>query len=148
MQPQVFEIPSSSGTSWLPAVFLIPLLISAVAAFVFWPRPLSVELSADALEIKGSIYGRKIPKSSLDLAQARITNFGDEPALRPVMRTNGMGMPSYRVGWFRLKDRSRALCFLTGGESVLFLPTTENYALLITMPDAPKLLAALRGSSS
>jgi len=148
MQSQVFEVPNSDGTLWLPALMLVPVLIGLALAIVFWPRTLRVELTADSVAIQGSIYGRKIARKDLDLATARVTRFDEEPGLRPALRTNGVGLPNYRVGWFRLRNHERALCFLTTQSDVVYLPTTQNFALLISLTDAEKFLTTLRGTSS
>jgi Bacterial PH domain len=143
---QVFAVPSTGNHTWLTALMLVPVVIGLAVAVVFWPRALSVEVTHEAVTIRGSIYGRTVPRGQLRLGEARIVDLASEPALRPRIRTNGTGLPNYKVGWFRLSDRERALCFLTTTDSVLYLPTTENYALLISTADAPGLLHSLKGT--
>ena len=91
-----------------------------------------------------SIYGRSVPRGELKLAEARAVDLEQEPTLKPRLRTNGVGLPNYRVGWFRLRDRERALCFLTSTDRVLYLPTTQSYALLVSAENPSALLSALR----
>jgi hypothetical protein len=143
---QVFEVPSTGNHTWLTALMLVPVVIGLAVAVLFWPRTLSVEVSHEAVTVRGSIYGRSVPRSQLRLSEARIVDLATEPALRPRIRTNGTGLPNYKVGWFRLSDRERALCFLTTTGSVLYLPTTENYALLISTADPAGLLRSLNGT--
>ncbi|HEY1536412.1 MAG TPA: PH domain-containing protein [Polyangiaceae bacterium] len=143
---QVFEVPSTGNHTWLTALMLLPVVVGLALAVVFWPRALSLEVTHEAVTVRGSIYGRTVPRSQLRLSEARIVDLATEPALRPRIRTNGAGLPNYKVGWFRLSDRERALCFLTTTDSVLYLPTTENYALLISTADAPGLLRSLKGT--
>ncbi|HEY5375290.1 MAG TPA: PH domain-containing protein [Polyangiaceae bacterium] len=145
MSLQVFEVPSTGGHTWLTALMLLPVVIGLALALAFWPRALNVEVTHEAVTVRGSVYGRRVPRSQLRLSEARIVNLADEPALRPRLRTNGVGLPNYRVGWFRLSDRERALCFLTTTDSVLYLPTTENYSLLISTSDPTGLLHSLKG---
>ena len=143
---QVFEVPSTANHTWLTALMLVPVVIGLALAVLFWPRALSVEVTHEAVTIRGSLYGRTVPRSQLRLSEARIVDLAAEPALRPRIRTNGTGLPNYKVGWFRLSDRERALCFLTTTDSVLYLPTTENYALLISTADPAGLLRSLEGT--
>jgi hypothetical protein len=144
---QVFEVPSTGNHSWLTALMLVPVVTGLAVALLFWPRALSVEVTHEAVIVRGSIYGRSVPRSQLRLSEARIVDLASEPALRPRIRTNGTGLPNYKVGWFRLSDRERALCFLTTTDSVLYLPTTENYALLISTADPAGLLNSLNGAT-
>ncbi|MEO8901785.1 MAG: PH domain-containing protein [Polyangiaceae bacterium] len=146
MAQQVFEVSSSAGGTWLAAFLLLPATLLLVAAVVFWPRPLRIEVSREAVQIRGSIYGRTIAKRDLDLDRARVVDLNSEPGLSPQLRTNGIGLANYRVGWFRLRNRERALCFLTGDGSVLYLPTRQHYALLVSTSDPGALLAALKGA--
>ena len=144
MTTQVFDVPAGGGTGWLVFVLLMPLALVVVLAAVFWPRQLHVEVTPDAVTIRGSVYGRSVPRSELNLDQARVVDLEREPGLKPRLRTNGVGLPNYRVGWFRLRDRERALCFLTRTDRVVYLPTLQNYALLVSAENPDALLNALR----
>jgi len=146
MSIQVFDVPSTGSHGWLTALMLLPVVIGLALALLFWPRALRVEVTHEALTVRGSVYGRTLPRSQLRLSEARIVDLAREPTLRPSIRTNGVGLPNYRVGWFRLADRERALCFLTTTGSVLYLPTTENYVLLISTANPDALLSSLKGT--
>ena len=144
MTTQVFDVPNAGGSGWLVLLVLLPLALAVGTGALFWPRTLRVEVTADAVTIRGSIYGRSVPRSELNLDQARAVDLEREPDLKPRLRTNGIGLPNYRVGWFRLRDRERALCFLTRTDRVLYLPTTQSYALLVSAENPDALLVALR----
>jgi len=144
MTTQVFDVPNAGGSGWLVLLVLLPLALAVGTGVLFWPRPLRVEVTPDAVTIRGSIYGRSVPRSELNLDQARAVDLEREPDLKPRLRTNGIGLPNYRVGWFRLRDRERALCFLTRTDRVLYLPTTQSYALLVSAENPDALLGALR----
>jgi len=146
MTTQMFEVPSAGSSGWLVLLLIIPIALAVALGALFWPRPLRLEVSPDALTIRGSIYGRRVPRNELNLDLARVVDLEQEPALKPRWRTNGVGLPNYRVGWFRLRDRQRALCFLTRTDRVLYLPTTENFTLLVSAEDPSALLRALGAS--
>jgi len=125
-------------------MLLAPLVLLAVLAIVLWPRPLQVEVTSNELKIRGSIYGRTLARADLVLDAARGVDLSREPSLLPVRRSNGIGLANYQVGWFRLKDGERALCFLTRKDSVLYLPTRQKFALLLSLSAPEQLLEALR----
>jgi hypothetical protein len=146
MAMQVFDVPSGSGMGWLSFVLLIPITLSIVLAGMFWARPLRVEVNADAIQIRGSIYGRAVARGDLRIDQARIVDLSVDRDLVPRLRTNGVGLPNYRVGWFRLRNGQSALCFLTRSDSVLYVPTKQNYALLVSTSEPTELLGALQNA--
>lgn len=125
-------------------LLIAPALLVLGLALAFWPRSLSIEVTAGEIQVRGSVYGRRIQRSSLDLEHARVIDLESAPELRPRWRTNGVGLPNYRVGWFRLRNGAKALCFLTRTDSVVYLPTKENYVLLLSTPEGAELLSALR----
>jgi hypothetical protein len=148
MSAQVFEVPASTGNTWLLLVLLVPAALLIAFAIALWPRPLRVELTADALQIRGSLYGRRIAKKDLEPSRARALSLSADADFQPVLRTNGVGLPNYRVGWFRLRNRERALCFLTNPEQVVYVPTRLNFVLLVSVLDSHAFLAALNGAPS
>lgn len=147
MTTQVFEIPNSGGTSWFVLALVVPLLLLSGLAALFFPRPLRVELTPDAVAVTGSIYGRRVALRSLKLDAARVVDLAHDAQLTPWLRTNGVGLPNYRVGWFRLRNGERALCFLTRSQRVLYLPTLDHFALLLSVSSPDALLSALHAKS-
>ena len=73
-----------------------------------------------------------------------MVNLAAEPALQLRRRTNGLALPGVRLGWFRLASDERALVFIARGETVLYVPTSDGFPVLLETPDAAGLLAALR----
>jgi len=138
---------STSGLSWLfllPGV-LIPVAVAALLGYIAYStRGVTFELSDEGLRIRGDMFGRPIPKSSLKVEDAQILDLKKDPAHRPWLRTFGVGLPGYGSGWFRLKDRGKGLLFLTDASRAVYLPTTDGYALLISPADPEGFLAALK----
>ena len=143
MASQVFEVPDAGSNTLLTLLLLLPALLLALLTVVFWPRPLRLQVTSHELKVSGSVYGRTLARSDLELGNARVVDLRREPTLTPVLRTNGVGLTNYQVGWFRLRNGQRALCFLTRRESVLYLPTKKNFVLLLSTSDPDQLLAAL-----
>ena len=106
------------------------------------------EVSAQGLAIKGDLYGRVIPWSALQVPSARVVDLDQEPQYRLWLKMNGAGLPGYHSGWFLLKDREKALVFLTRTNLAVYVPTTQGYAVLVS-PERPwEFLAALQRSGA
>ena len=52
-------------------------------------------------------------------------------------------MPGYLLGWFRRTGDGRIYAMLTDKSSVVYLPTTEGYAMLLNIKEPDALLEAL-----
>ena len=112
----------------------------ATTAFELMP-PFMV--NGEGLLINGAIYGRFIPKESIIIGDSRIVNLNVEGELRPVRRTNGIGLPGLSEGWFRLANGERALMFVTDRDSVVYMPTREGYSVLLSTVNAEEFLESL-----
>jgi hypothetical protein len=75
---------------------------------------------------------------------------GDSYELQPTSRTNGIGMPGYSAGWFRLRGERRALLFVTDRSRVVYVPTREGYPVLVSVQRPAEFLESIRrvGTSS
>ncbi|MBL0156365.1 MAG: hypothetical protein IPP47_04600 [Bryobacterales bacterium] len=144
---QVFPIvPAGAGSPWTTAAIALLLVgLLFLFGYIFYSSRYSTfEVSAEGLRIRGDLYGRLVPRGALRLEQARVLNLNTEREYALSWRTNGIGMPGYSSGWFRLKNGGKALAFLTTRDSVLYLPTSEGYAVLLSTPEPQALLAALQ----
>jgi len=148
MDQKVFPIArGSSAALWFCGV--IGLLTLGLGAFlgtlsVFGSRIVTLEVSEGGLRVHGDIYGRFIPRAALQVGNARALDRGAEPGYAPASRTNGIGLPNYQSGWFRLANRSKALLFVTDWSRAVLVPTTENFDLLVSPADPQAFLAALK----
>ncbi len=146
---QVFEMVPPAGTGYALVLGAILALIAALLALFAWiawsAQHVRFEVTADALSIRGGLYGRTIPRSDLLLEESEVLNLdADGDGHRPAWRTNGIGLPGYGAGWFKLRDGTRALAFLTERRQVVYVPTRANYALLLSVAQPEAFLAALR----
>jgi hypothetical protein len=126
------------GGSVLYWVFaLVPVGLVVLAGFFFWAA-----WSTREVTIHGGIYGRTIPRASLDTKHARIVEGLSTSDLKPVRRTNGLGLPNFRSGWFTLANKEKALLFVSS-ERAVYVPTDAGYALVVTPADPEAFLAAI-----
>jgi Bacterial PH domain len=144
---EVFTIaPADTKVLWL--ISLIPLLVLALVVSILWAsinsaRTATFELSSDGLRLRGDWYGRFIPADHLVRGMAKRVDWALTPELTPGRRTMGTGLPGYQAGWFRLRNGDRALLYLTHRSKVVYVPTTEGYAVLLSPSEPDKFLAAL-----
>lgn len=148
--PEIFYIAPAPGRSLWVLAAIGAVLLGILLLFAWFghsSRSTRYEVSAEGLAIRGTLYGRSLPWSSIDVAAARVVDLGAEPGLRPRLRTNGLGLPGYQAGWFRLRDGSKGLLFVTDASRVVAVPTRESYVLLMSAVDPDGLLRALRDAA-
>ena len=130
--------------------FFVGLLALLGAIFVLFgwlylrTKSTSVVVDGDNLRIDAAIYGRTIPLADLRIDQARVVDLRTDRSLAPTLRTNGLGLPGYQLGWFRLRSGERALLALVRGSPAVYLPTTKGYSLLLSPNDPHRFLETVR----
>ena len=138
--------PASSGPyifTWVLSIFLI----AVVAVFVFISysaRHASFTVTDDALRIRASFYGRTIPRSDIVAEGVKVIDLNVDSEYMPRIRTNGIGPPGYAEGWFKLADKEKALLFVTDRSRVVYIPTTGNYSVLLSVRQAEEFADVLR----
>jgi hypothetical protein len=105
-------------------------------------------VSNEGLRLQGDLYGRLIPLKSLRLDEAVVTNLNTDTEHQPTRRTMGTGLPGYSAGWFKLRNGTKALLYVTDRTRVARIPTTEGYTVLLSVDDPAALLTELRTRSS
>ncbi len=148
---QVFTlVPADISPAWMLYALgvLLAVFVGLHLLIARQPRNLRLAVSDAGLEITGGWYGRTIPLEALRVAEGREINLTHQMDYRPRWRTNGIGMPGYRAGWFRLRNGEKALAFLTDGRRAVYLPTTEGYVVLASVADPRGFLEALAGAAS
>ena len=138
--------PTSAKVAW--TFGLIGVVLMALVVLVAWLAYSShhcrVEVLDDRIRLVGDLWGRTIPKAKLQVDKGRIVNLDEEPGLQAKRRTLGTYLPGYATGWYRLKNGDKALLYVTKRRQAVYLPTTEGYALLLSVTDPERLLAAIR----
>ena len=139
MMARTFDItPASSApliTILAIGIFLI-LLLGFFAFIGYSARNTKFEVSDQGLQIKGGIYGRFIPKEEVDRENVKIINLNTDPEYKPRIRTNGIGLPGYSEGWFKLKNKEKALLFVTDRSNVVYIPTNKDYSVLLSVSNS------------
>ncbi len=144
---EIFPIHAASGR---PGSLVLLFVLGLVALFLFIgysARATRYVVSEEGVAIQRTLYGRALGWDELVTEEARLVDLDGTPELQPVLRTNGIGLPGYRAGWFRLRGGGRALLFLTRSEGVVAVPTTGGFTLLLSPADPEGFLAALQRRS-
>jgi hypothetical protein len=139
MDSNVFTISPvvARGFPWM--IILISLLALGLfvlfAGIYYSANKIQFMIDSNGLTItKAIFYGRTIPKAEIVPDRIQIVNLQKDRSFNPAIRTNGIGMPGFLSGWFRLKNKEKALLFVTDREKVLYIPT-KKYAILLSVPD-------------
>jgi hypothetical protein len=143
----VFEITAPSATPTIVlgviALFMLVLGLGFGALALSLSNP-SIQVSDAGLQLSIPLYGRTIPLGELDIAAGKVVNLDDHPDIKPRIRTNGIGLPGYRMGWYRLVNGEKALLAVTSFDRTLYLPTHNDYAVLVSLDDATSALGQLQ----
>lgn len=139
-------VPVANKAIWFLAPFALLLLLGlALLLFVSHSvRHTRFELSVQGLRVRGDLYGRFLPAGEFDLGGARVVDLLREESLRPKLRTNGIGLPGYLSGWFRLRNGEKALLFVTDRTRVVRLPLRGGSCILLSVADPDAFLAEAR----
>jgi len=114
------------------------LVIAIGSVFIYFgysARNTKFVISEQGLRIKGCLYGRSIPKDSIITQDMQIVDLLYNDTYRPTRRTNGVGLPGYLEGWFRLSNGEKALLFLTEKTRVVYIPTKGGYSVLLSVAE-------------
>jgi hypothetical protein len=101
-------------------------------------------VSKDGLRLEGDLWGRTIPLKSLKLDEAVVTNLNIDRDHQPKWRTMGTGLPGYAAGWFKLRNGTKALVYVTDRTHVARIPTTDGYTVMLSVAEPQALIDALK----
>lgn len=135
----------SAAGFWLSLFGLISV-ISIAVVFMFFAYSAynsKVVLNEKGLTVKTFIYGRTLPRGSVLRSNISKLDLKTQRVFRPVIRTNGIGMPGYQAGWFRLAGREKALLVVTDRSNVVYLPAVEGYSLLLSVAEPEKFIESI-----
>ncbi len=136
---------SSAPLITMAAISLVLLLILGLFIFIgYSSRNAKFEVSDQGLRITGGIYGRFIPREAIVAGEAEIINLETREEYKPKFRTNGVGLPGYLEGWFKLKNNEKALLFVTDRSSVVYIPTTDSYSVMLSASNAVEFYESIK----
>ncbi len=147
----VFNIvPASSGTFtviWIIAGLIFVILVGVLVLFgtmVYQSRHARFTVTDAGLNIGPGLYGRFIPRDQIQADGVKVVDLNIDKEYALGRKTNGSNLPGFDSGWFKLKDGQKALVFVTDKTRVVYIPTTDNYSVLLSTADADGLAGAIR----
>ena len=132
--------------------WLGPVLVATVAGTIWLVNDRlllrhGLRIEDGGIDIRTTLYRRRLPWAELDLAAARVIDIDEHPENKPLFKSNGVSIPGFRSGWFRSRAFARLFVATAGGSRLLWLPTTLGYTLLLEPGSPAALLERLRQRS-
>ena len=138
-------LPPSPKVLWWYALLILVLVVPAsyLAVSAWKARRMHVELSDLGVNVVGE-YTRFVARDALLPTDARIVDIAQDRDFELRRRTNGAGFPGYRVGWFETNGRGRVFAMVTNPHQVVYVPTRNEPALLLSVADPARFIQQLR----
>lgn len=136
---RVFGIIPASAGPFLFIWILSMVLLAVIGIFVYIgysSRHINFTVNDRGLRIGPGLYGRFIPKEDINTEGVRVVNLNTDREYQQKWRTNGAGLPGYSAGWFKLQNKEKALLFVTDRSRVVYIPTTNNYSVMLSVREA------------
>lgn len=92
-------------------------------------------------------YRMDRPLATVDWSRAQSGDLAQLPDARTTLRTNGIGLPGYSAGWFRLAGGGRAMLMVTDPSRVIVLPFADGERMIVSVEDPGAALARLRAAA-
>ncbi|PZT24511.1 hypothetical protein A7X88_02205 [Stenotrophomonas maltophilia] len=137
LSPPWFRMDGSAAWSLL----VIAVLGIGLGAAFFRRR---VELADNVLDVRSTMYRRRVPVAQLRLDQAEVVDLQRDPRYGIRFKTNGYAMPGFYSGHFRLQGGAKGFALVTNRARVLALPVRDGSTLLLSLDRPQALLEALR----
>jgi Bacterial PH domain len=139
----------SRPTVLLRSIEVVQFLIGAVLSWVCISALNSfVNIKQEFVEFEAPWFcSQSVPLSDVLTDQVRAVDLSNEPGLQPKLRTNGIGVWGYCLGWFRLAGGKPAWLALTDWSRVVLIPTRSGKAYLVSAEQPRLLVAALQGQN-
>lgn len=123
----------------------VALLILAIL-LPMWRR--EVAFDGKQLRVKATYYSRQSPLSDFRLDEARVVDTRERTEFKPMLKTNGFGLPGYWAGHFMMRDRRKSFCLVTDVSKVLALPHADGRVWLLSFEHPQAVLDILRRAAA
>jgi len=137
LSPPWFRMGGSAAWSLL----VIAVLGIGLGAAFFRRR---VELDDNVLDVRSTMYRRRVPVAQLRLDQAEVVDLQRDRRYGIRVKTNGYSVPGFYSGHFRLHGGGKGFALVTDRARVLALPVSDGSTLLLSVDRPQALLDALR----
>lgn len=128
--------PLTQPASWVirGSILLCLALVGVFLWFTVGQSRSSLEITPSQVRFNVPIYGRSIGRDRLITAEIEAVNWPTDTRYSLGLRTNGLGVPGYLLGWFRSKQGKTILAAVSTPQA-LAIPTRDDYTLLVSVAD-------------
>lgn len=145
---EVFDIAATTKNSGLFMVIVsaaITLLTVGLFGYIgMTMNHMFIETSPDSIRIRIPMYSKTIKRSDIFADQVKVVDMNAPGSPRLGMRTNGIGLPGFQGGWFRLAGGGKVLAAVTDRTNVVVIPTKLGYDVMASVKNPEALIASLR----
>ncbi|MCL2805079.1 MAG: PH domain-containing protein [Treponema sp.] len=120
-------------------IILVMVLIGLIIGYLYSMKHTGILIKNNDVIIKTFLYSRKIPISDILINDIQTINLNQNNEYNVLIRTNGIGLPNFYLGWMKLKNGKRALVYLTNKENVLLMPT-RDFVVLFSMQNSEEFI--------
>ncbi len=120
-----------STTVWTIVSLIIAILILVIVLILAPILFFSIKVSTDKIRL-GAFLTPSITVKREDVTLIDVIELNEHPELKPVMRLLGMGLPGYKLGWFKLANGSKAYLALSrwGDKAVAIKLVDGTYVII------------------
>ena len=113
---------------------IVLFVFIACIGLIFFTKKTSVKIDNGLLTIKSLFFRKTVSVEDINVDGIRQLNLKEDTDYNILLRTFGIGLPNYCVGWMRLKNGNKALVYLKDKKNVVLIPTNK-YDILISSDD-------------
>jgi len=143
-------IPASAGAFtflWAIGGFLVVVVIGVVLllySVANQGKNATFTVTDTGLDIGPGIYGRFIPRDQIQADGVKVIDLRLDKEYALKRKTSGSNLPGYEAGWFKLANGEKALVLVTDKSRVVYIPTTDNYSVLVSTLHAEEMAGAIQ----
>jgi hypothetical protein len=124
-------------------IIIFPVIFTILLIVYIYSNYARYEITANSLRLYG-LYGKNVNKEFIIKDGIRIINLNEKSDYTPYLRTNAIGFPRYYEGWFRLKNKEKALVLIRGKtKRAVYIPTRKNFSIILGTENPEGLVKSL-----
>ena len=105
----------------------------------------TISLTNENLVIKSSFWSKKIPLENILIDEIKPINLSENSDYQLSFRTSGVNLANVKMGWMRLKNKSKALVFITDKKNVALIPT-KDFQILFSMNNIDEFISKIKAA--
>ncbi len=145
---EVFDIAATSrnsATFMIVVSAVITLLTIGIFGYIgMTMNHMFIAAGPDSIKVRIPMYTKTIKRSDIYADQVRVIDMNAPGSPRLGMRTNGIGLPGFQGGWFRLSGGGKVLAAITDRSKVVVIPTRLGYDIMASVKNPEALIASLK----